>query len=152
MSATITNIGTVSRNAGRAARAHAAEAGTPISSSSFTGTLYHYHGLRVLDVSGRQVGTVDWVWSDVSQSHGEFIGVQLQWLRGRARAIPTRGATVDMETGTVRVPYRKHVIRRATRYAIDRELTAADRRAVLAQYTVPPVAVPPTMAPDAAVA
>jgi hypothetical protein len=124
----------------------------PALANTFTGKLYRYHGMCVLDAADREVGIVDWVWSDAPMSHGEFIGVQLQWLRGKARAIPTEGSTVDVETRTVRVPYVKDQIRRAARYAIDRQLSADARRDIWAQYTGAPVRAPDKVAPTAVAA
>src|SRR5579872_433303 len=124
MSATITTIGTVKRQAQRGHRAAEHRGLAPDHSTltnAFTGKLYRFHGMRVLDLTGRPIGVVDWVWSGESGEQGEFMGVKLQWLRGKARPIPCWGAAVDTDARTVRVRFRKEEIRRVSRRAIDRD-------------------------------
>jgi hypothetical protein len=99
-----------------------------------TPKLYRYHNYRVLDADDREVGRVDWIWADEASGAGRHIGIRLQWLRGRAQAIPAHGIQVEPHTSTIRVPYLEADIRRAPRYAIDRTLTAWQERAIRAHY------------------
>jgi hypothetical protein len=110
------------------------------SRTELDGRLYRFHGLCVLDLTGRPIGQIDWIWS--SGQHGEFIGVQLQWLRGKARAIPAASIEVDPAAGAVTVPYTRAEINRAPRHKIDRDLTVAEKRAIRAHYDRRPRFVP----------
>ena len=102
--------------------------------NALAGKLYRFHSFRVLDVDGKPVGLVDWIWSDEASGQGEFIGVQLRWLRGTARAVPTRGTQVDTRTSTVRLAYRKDQIKRAARFSIDREITADQKHGIYSYF------------------
>jgi hypothetical protein len=107
--------------------------------AGLTGRLYRFHGFQVLDSQGEKVGLVDWIWTDSNGERGEFIGVNLRWLRGRVRAVPALDATVDMERRTVRVSYRKAEIMQARYHAIDRELTDAARRSIWSHFRETPL-------------
>jgi hypothetical protein len=112
------------------------------SNNPLASRLYQLHGFQILDAFGKQVGLVDWIWSDQASGLGEFIGVQLQLLRGKARAIPTRAAQVDMKTKTVRVTYRRDEIKRAPRFSIDRVLTDAQKQSIQSFYSLRPAIAP----------
>jgi hypothetical protein len=75
------------------------------------------------------------------------IGVQLRWLRGTARAVPADGVQIDRQSATIRVAYRKDQIKRSPRFAIDRALTAEQKRSIRSHYSPPPAVAPsPAMA------
>lgn len=94
------------------------------------GKLYRFHGFRVLDVYGERVGFIDWIWADDTGSVGAFLGVQLRWLRGTARAVPASEAQIDPQTSTVRLAWSKEQIKRAPRFSIDRHLTSDQKRSI----------------------
>jgi hypothetical protein len=98
------------------------------------GDLYRFHGFRVFDVNGERVGIVDWIWGNETNGEGEYIGLQLQWLRGRARAVPASAGIVDRERAIVRLPYSKQQIARAPRFQIDRALSSDQRVAIAAHF------------------
>jgi hypothetical protein len=112
------------------------------SGPALTGKLYQFHSFRVLDADDRPVGIVDWIWSDDAGSAGEFIGVQLRWLRGTARAVPADRVQIDRQSATVRVAYGKDQIRQAPRFAIDRALTVEQKRSIRSHYRPSPSVVP----------
>jgi hypothetical protein len=112
---------------------------------SFTSEVYRLHSFRVLDAEGKKVGIVDWVWTDQESGHGEFLGVRLHWLRGTARAIPSLGAGIDLETSTIRVAHTAAQIERARRFKIDRKLTAREKRRICLHYALEPAALPSFM-------
>ena len=101
---------------------------------SLTSKLYRFHSFRVVDVDGEAVGLVDWIWPDHMSGQGEFIGVQLRWLRGTARAVPARDVQIDLESSTVRVMYHKEQIKRALRFSIDREIPMDQKCDIYAHY------------------
>ncbi len=109
---------------------------------SLTVDVYRLHSFRVLDASGKNVGTVDWIWTDTTSGAGEFLGVRLHWLRGKAQAIPTVGATIDHASATIRVAYTAAHIGRARRFKIDRALTAREKRRICFHYELQPAALP----------
>ena len=96
--------------------------------------LYQVHDFHLVDANDQSVGTVDWIWPDDGRGGEEFLGVHLQWLRGRARAVPAQGARIDVQARTIRVAYPRARIATAPRFAIDRALGASDQEAVLAHY------------------
>ncbi len=97
-------------------------------------TLYQFHDFQLLDVNNRPVGTVDWIWADDERGSAAFLGVHLQWLRGRARAVPAQGAGLDVRSRTIRVPYPQAQIRSAPRFAIDRALRPTDQQTIVSHY------------------
>ena len=101
---------------------------------SFSSDVYRLHSYGVLDANGEKVGIVDWIWTDPESGHGEFLGVNLRWLRGTTRAIPTNGAEIDHMTATIRVAYTAAQIKRARRFKIDRALTAREKRSIYLRY------------------
>lgn len=105
---------------------------------SFTAEVYRLHSYRVLDAEGTKVGIVDWIWTDPETGHGEFLGINLRWLRGTTRAIPTVGAHIDHETATIRVAYTAAQIKRVNRFKIDRALTAREQRRIYFNYQLEP--------------
>lgn len=105
---------------------------------SFNSDVYRLHSFRVLDAEGKKVGIVDWIWTDQESGLGEFLGVNLHWLRGTTRPIPTLGAEIDHETRTIRVAYPAAQIKRARRFKIDRELTAREKRRICFSYELEP--------------
>jgi len=102
--------------------------------TALVGKLYQFHGFRVLDPDDQPVGIVDWLWSNEASGQGDVIGVQLRWLRGTARAVPADGVQIDRQTSTIRVAYTKEQIKRAPRFAIDRALTAEQKRSIRSHY------------------
>jgi hypothetical protein len=110
------------------------EPGTPPAWESLTGKLYRFHSFRVVDLDDQAVGLVDWIWSDPTTGQGEFLGVQLRWLRGTARAIPAHDVQIDPESSAVRVAYHREQIKRAPRFSIDREISADQKRDIYAHY------------------
>lgn len=98
------------------------------------GDLYRFHGFQVFDRNGQRVGIVDWVWSNESATAGDHIGVGLQWLRGRARAIPAMGALIDTRGSTIWLPVTRAQIKTAPRFKIDRPLAADDRARIHAHF------------------
>ena len=105
---------------------------------SFTSEVYRLHSFQVLDANGAKVGIVDWIWTDPESGHGEFLGVNLRWLRGTTRAIPTCGAEIDHESATIRVAYTAAQIKRARRFKIDRALTVREKRGIYLRYELEP--------------
>lgn len=103
--------------------------------------LYRLHGFRVLDVDGKSVGQIDWIWADAVSGRGQFIGVRLRWLWGTALAIPVDGMRIDRHTSTVRVAYTKKKIKQAHRCSIDCALTDGQQRDIRAHYAPAPVAI-----------
>ncbi|MBV9281436.1 MAG: hypothetical protein JOZ41_15255 [Chloroflexi bacterium] len=114
------------------------------------GRLYQYHGFRVVDVNGEQVGLVDWIWSDGTTGQGEFLGVQLQWLRGKARAVPALGLRIDRQTSTIRVAYAAEQVKNARRFSIDRPLTVEQKTAIYSHFELEPAIVPVLVGAEAA--
>jgi hypothetical protein len=110
--------------------------------TGLTGKLYRYHGMQVIDIDGRSVGQIDWIWADPAGAQGEFIGVQLRWLRGKARVVPAYSVWIDAERRTIQVPYSKAQIECANRYSIDRALTAEQKDAICGHFTAKPTVVP----------
>jgi hypothetical protein len=111
------------------------QGGSPTpSGGALAGPLYQFHGFRVLDPDDQPVGIVDWIWSEDGDGRHHFIGVQLRWLRGTARAVPADGVRIDRENSTIRVAYRKEQIKRAPRFAINRVLTAEQGSRVRSHY------------------
>jgi len=55
-------------------------------------------------------------------------------MRGVARAVPAQGARVDVQSRTIRVAFTREHIATARRYAINRALTAGEKRAIVAHY------------------
>ncbi len=106
------------------------------------GKLYQFHGFRVLDAAGESIGLVDWIWVDDASDQGEFLGVQLRWLRGRARDIPAGDLWIDRPTATIRVAFSKEQIKQSPRYPIDREFTAEQKRRIYSHYRLPLAVVP----------
>jgi hypothetical protein len=102
--------------------------------NGLAGKMYRFHSFRVLDCNGEDVGLVDWIWSNEARDQGEFIGVQLRWLRGTARAVPANDIRIDLPTSTVRVAYTKEQITSAPRFSIDRDLTAFQKWAAHSHY------------------
>ena len=96
--------------------------------------LYQFHNFQLLDVDDKPVGLVDWIWADDMGGEVEFIGVQLNWFRGTARVVPAHAAEIDVQARTIRVAYPRNHIATARRYAINRALTAAQKRAVVMHY------------------
>lgn len=113
-----------------------------VRAGSFTADVYRLHGFRILDSEGKTVNRVDWIWKDEESGQGEFLGVHLHWLRGRARALPSLGAEIDPQTSTIRVPYTAAQIERARRFKIDRALTAREKRRICFHYAVEPSRLP----------
>ncbi|HEY8685793.1 MAG TPA: PRC-barrel domain-containing protein [Chloroflexota bacterium] len=107
---------------------------------SFTSEAYRLHSFQVLDANGEKVGIVDWIWTDLQTGRGEFLGVNLRWLRGTTRAIPTFGAEIDHETATIQVAYTAAQIKRARRFKIDRALTVREKRRIYFSYQLEPSA------------
>lgn len=105
------------------------------STGPMSGALYRFHGFNVFDSNGERVGIVDWIWTNATTGEGDHIGLQLQWLRGRARAVPAAGVLVDRELEMVRLPVTKRQISRALRFRIDRALSRADRGAIADYFT-----------------
>ncbi len=105
---------------------------------SFTSEVYRLHSFQVLDANGEKVGIVDWIWTDPESSRGEFLGVNLRWLRGTTRAIPTHGAEIEHERATIRVAYTAAQIKRARRFKIDRALTVREKRSIYLRYELEP--------------
>ena len=91
--------------------------------------LYQFHDFHLVDANDQPIGTVDWIWTD-SEHGGEFFGVHLRWMRGLARAVPTHGARIDIQTRTISVAYPREQITTAQRFPIDRPLSTADKQAV----------------------
>ena len=106
----------------------------PPERGSFSSEVYRLHSFQVVDANGEKVGIVDWIWTDPESGHGEFLGVNLRWLRGTTRAIPTQGAEVDRESATIRVAYTAAQIKRARRFKIDRALTVREKRSIYLRY------------------
>jgi hypothetical protein len=106
----------------------------------FTGRVYRLHGYKVLDVHGQKAGSVSWLWAG-DDDQDAFIGVHLQWLRGKARAIPVSSIQFDERTSTVRVPYPRNQIVRGRRHKIDRVLTPDQKRAIWSHYALTPTSV-----------
>jgi hypothetical protein len=102
--------------------------------------MYRFHGFQVLDSAGERVGRVDWIWANPTKDQAEFIGIHLRWLRGKSRAVPAIGAAVDPRTSTVRLAYTRDQIRRARRFAIDRELKVHEKVGILAGFSTRPTA------------
>jgi hypothetical protein len=113
---------------------------------SFTSDVYRLHSFRVLDAAGKKIGIVDWIWTDPQSGVGEFLGVNLRWLRGTTRAIPTFGAEIDHETATIRVAYTAAQVKRARRFKIDRSLTAREKRRIYFSYQLQPSTLPSLIA------
>lgn len=109
---------------------------------SFTSEVYRLHSFRVLDAAGKQVGIVDWIWTDEESGQGEFLGVRLHWLRGTARAIPCVGARIDHDRATIQVQYTTAQIERARRFKIDRSLAAREKRRICFHYALEPSTLP----------
>lgn len=107
---------------------------TPDAEGMFSDALYRYHGFRVLDARGETVGTIDWIWANDATGAGEYVGLHLQWLRGKARAVPVAGAAIDTDTATIRLVVTRQQISNARRFHIDRSLTAGDRIAIAAHF------------------
>jgi hypothetical protein len=105
---------------------------------AFAGELYRYHGFRVFDNNGERIGIVDWIWTREVGGRGDHIGLQLQWLRGKATAVPAAGAIVDPERRIVRVPFSKQQIAGAPRFRIDRPLSQAHRAEIAAHFRPEP--------------
>jgi hypothetical protein len=106
--------------------------------SALTGKLYRFHGFRVQDVDDQLVGLVDWIWANSAKDQAEFIGTHLRWLRGRARAVPALGATVNLHTRTVYLSYSVRQINSARRFKIDRELDVHEKVGILAHFRTRP--------------
>jgi hypothetical protein len=104
------------------------------SAGSISGELYKYHGFNVFDADGERVGVIDWIWTDRVTGEGHHIGLQLQWLRGKARAVPATGARVDLDLRMVRLPFTKDQLSQAPRFRIDRPLYSRDRRMIAAHF------------------
>ena len=104
----------------------------------FASEVYRLHSFQVLDANGEKVGIVDWIWTDPKSGHGEFLGVNLRWLRGTTRAIPTYNAEIDHESATIRVAYTAAQIKRARRFKIDRALTVREKRGIYLRYELEP--------------
>lgn len=117
----------------------------PHDHGALTSQVYRLHSYRVLDGDGKNVGIVDWIWTDEASGHGEFLGVSLHWLRGKARAMPALGAEIDHETATIRVPYTATQIKHARRFKIDRRLTAREKRRICFHYELQPATLPSLM-------
>jgi len=96
--------------------------------------LYQLHNFQLLDVDDKPVGLIDWVWAGDAGDEGEFLGVHLNWFRGTARVVPAREAQIDVRARTIRVAFTGEHIATARRYAINRALTADEKRAVVAHY------------------
>ena len=112
--------------------------GEALKRGSFTSEVYRLHSFQVLDATGKAVGIVDWIWTDPESGRGEFLGVNLRWLRGTTRAIPTYGAEIDHESATIRVAYTAAQIKRARRFKIDRALTVREKRGIYLRYQLEP--------------
>jgi hypothetical protein len=110
----------------------------PLPHGSFTSEVYRLHSFRILDVDGKNVGIVDWIWTDATSGEGEFLGVRLHWLRGTSRAVPTLGAEIDHATGTIRVAHTAAQIKSSRRFKIDRQLTAREKRRISLHYALQP--------------
>lgn len=108
--------------------------GYPQPDTALDDQLYRFHGFRVLDVDGKSVGLIDWIWADEVSGHGQFIGVRLRWLRGAALAMPVDGMRIDRHISTVCVAYTKKQIKRARRCSIDCALTEGQQRDIRAHY------------------
>ncbi len=96
--------------------------------------LYQFHNFQLLDVDDKPVGLIDWIWAGDAGGEGEFIGVHLNWFRGTARVVPARAAQIDVQARTIRVSYPRNHIATVRRYAINRALTADQKRAVAMHY------------------
>src|SRR5690242_15091588 len=94
---------------------------------------YKFHDFHLVDANGRPSGTVDWIWTSEVDG-GVFLGVDLRWLRGVARAVPAYGARIDTQARTIRVLSTREQIATARRFAINRALRAADTQAIGAHY------------------
>jgi hypothetical protein len=104
------------------------------------GKLYRYHNFRVLDAAGAEVGVADWIWAHEATGQGAFIGIRLNWLIGKAKAIPASNVRVDTENATLRVPFMAEEIKRARSFSLGRSLTAEQQDAVWAHYNGMPAA------------
>src|SRR5947209_3769351 len=100
----------------------------------FSGRLYRFHGFRVFDRHGERIGIVDWIWTNEKTGVGDHIGLQIHWLRGKARAVPATGARVDTELGLVRLPFNKHQIAGAPRFRIDQGLSSVQRAEIKTHF------------------
>lgn len=108
--------------------------GYPQPDTALDDQLYRFHGWRVLDVDGRSVGLIDWIWADAMSGHGQFVGVRLRWLRGTALAMPIDGMRIDSHTSTVQVAYTRKQIKQARRCSIDRPLAEAEQCDIRVHY------------------
>jgi hypothetical protein len=52
--------------------------------------------------------------------------------------VPARHASVDIESGTVRLPYSKEQIKRAPRFSIVGDLTVHQKLSILSHFTAQP--------------
>lgn len=114
----------------------------PDSAGPFSEDLYRYHGFRVFDRNGERVGIVDWIWTNErtgearppqgGESH--HIGLQIQWLRGRARAVPAAGAVINWELGIIQVPLSRNQIATAPRFKIDAPLGTEQHATIAAPF------------------
>ncbi|HEX6506992.1 MAG TPA: PRC-barrel domain-containing protein [Chloroflexota bacterium] len=109
--------------------------------SALAGDLYRYHGMRVFDSEGERVGIVDWIWANEHTGAGDHVGLQLQWLRGKARAVSMEGAVVDRDLQIVALPFTKREIDDAPRFRIDRPLSP-EHRIQIAAHFAPPLMTP----------
>src|SRR5436305_2015512 len=98
------------------------------------GELYRFHGFQVLDCTGKTVGQVDWVWPSDAGDEGQYIGIRVRWLSGRAQVVPARSVRVDAPSGTLHIAYAKDQTDWAPRCSIDRPLTADQKRAVEVRF------------------
>jgi hypothetical protein len=139
-------IGTTTVHEATNTRLHVVPQSQDPKRGSFTSEAYRLHSFIVLDAHGKKVGIVDWIWTDPESGRGEFLGVNLHWLRGTTRAIPTVGAEIDHENGTIRVAYTAAQIKRARRFKIDRALTAREKRRIYFSYELQPSTLPSLIA------
>src|SRR3954465_6742092 len=97
--------------------------------------LEQYIDFHVVDKTGREVGTLDCLWSDHT-GQAAFLGVRTGWFMGKTHVVPAHGAELNTAARAIRLPYDAQKIKDAPAYSGDATLDERTEREVYQYYNI----------------
>src|SRR3954467_15486779 len=91
--------------------------------------LEQYIDFHVVDKTGREVGTLECLWSDHT-GQPAFLGVKTGWFMGKTHVVPAQQVDVNPAAQAIRLPYEASKIKEAPSYPANTELNEATEREV----------------------
>lgn len=110
-------------------------------------------GATVEATDGSKIGKVSGVFLDVETEKPEWVVVKTGMFGSKEALIPIAAASIDLEAGTITVPFSKDTVKDAPHHDPDTELSQQDEAELFSYYKVPygGETVTATGAPQAAV-